>query len=488
MSRPLLAVLLACGCASRVPIAPPDLPLARTPDAAFRARAPAAEPSQPRLEPAPIERRALSNGMSVWVARRTDSPVTSVALAFRGAGSESAAQGIARLTATLLLQGGTRQANGPTLARLSINGQYPRITTFEDGSVLSLDVPSQVTLPAIQLLAQITRSPAFELGAFQVERNRQLYAIGEASLSSMRHLQEAALEELHGGPVFRSPLGLSERVAALTNDDVVRFYASRYRPEQTALIVVGDVELERILASANALFESWTPSLPPSEEPPRTLPELASDRRFVAIDAQKALAYGLCVALGPDPRHEDRAGFELAAMLLGGHAVSRAAEALRYHAGQVYSVGAHVERRGPHDHLVVRLGAERDDFLPVVRSLLAEIERLRHHPVGEEELARAKALFRGRAALALSQNRDVALAFSRDFLAVYPELAAASVERRVLAATAADVQRAAARWLRPDLLQLAALLDGAALKGKLAEFGRVHWLRFRAKDSREEAY
>src|SRR5688572_26421427 len=42
MSRPLLAVLLACGCASRVPIAPPDLPLARTPDAAFRARAPAA--------------------------------------------------------------------------------------------------------------------------------------------------------------------------------------------------------------------------------------------------------------------------------------------------------------------------------------------------------------------------------------------------------------------------------------------------------------
>jgi zinc protease len=480
VSRRLSALLLACGCAGQAAIAPPDLPLARTPDAAFRARAPDPEPIVPRAERAPVERRALSNGMSVWVARRTDSPFTSLALVFRGAGSESAAQGIAQLTATLLLEG-TRQPHGPTLGRLSINGQFPSIETLEDGSVLSLDVLTSVALPAIRFLAQIARDPAFELGAFQVAKNRQLYAISDASLSSTSHLQEAALEELYGGAVFRSLLGKSDRVAALTNDDVLRFYRSRYRPEQTALIVAGDVEPEAAFAAADGSFSGWSPSHAPSAEPPRTPPAIATERRFVALHTEKALAYGLCVALGPDPRHQDRAGFELAAMLLGGHAVSRAAEALRFHTGQVYAVGAGIERRGGQSHLIVRLGSERDDFVAVLRGLLAEIARLREQPVSDEELARAKALFRGRAALSRTRNRDVAELLAGDFLAVQPELAAESVQHRVQRATAADVQRAAAHWLRPDLLQLAAMLDRARFERELGDFGKVHWLQFKAK-------
>jgi zinc protease len=476
----MVALFLACSCASRVPIPPPDPPLARTPDAAFRRAAPAPDPLDSPSEPAPIERRTLSNGMLVQVMRTTASPVTSIALVFRGAGADTHPEGAALLTAKLLLEG-TRQADGSALGHLSINGQSPEVEVFDDGTVLTLRVLAPLALPALTLLSQIARYPAFDPGAFENARNRQLYAISEASLFGMAHLRDAALEELYGGSVFRSTLGKSEAVAAFTSDDVSRFYAARYRPEQTALIVVGDVDPETIFATADSRFDGWTPTLaPPGDLVRKPLP-LATGRHFVALHLDKALAYGLCVAPAPPLDHADSPGFQLAAMLLGGHAVSRAAEALRYHAAQVYAVGARVEQRAGQSHLYVRLASERADFVAATQRLLAEIARLRDQPVTEQELARAKALFNARSLLATSSNADRVESLAVDFLAAHPDLTSEVRLERVRRATSADVQAAAARWLRADQLQLAALLDRAYFNRELGDFGEVRWLHFRAR-------
>src|SRR3954462_8903239 len=65
----------------------------------------------------------------------------------------------------------------------------------------------------------------------------------------------------YGVPLTGS--GTEESIGGLTRDDMVRFHAAWFKPNNATLIVVGDTTAAEIKPKLEKLFAKWSPGEPP---------------------------------------------------------------------------------------------------------------------------------------------------------------------------------------------------------------------------------
>jgi zinc protease len=138
--------------------------------------------------------------------------------------------------------------------------------------------------------------------------------------------------------------------------------------------------------------------------------------------------------------------------VLGGGSASRLYGRIRDEGGQAYSVGSHVSPSKYGASFVVSTQTRTAEVSKVIDTLRAELLRMTREPVGEAELALAKAYLVGSFPLRLDTSSKVA-----DFLVAVEELGlgldyADRYRERIARVTGADVQRVAARYFAPDTL------------------------------------
>ncbi|HWM19001.1 MAG TPA: insulinase family protein [Ilumatobacteraceae bacterium] len=69
----------------------------------------------------------------------------------------------------------------------------------------------------------------------------------------------------------RDPIGTSDAIESMVPEPLRRFYDQWYRPDNAALIVVGDIDVDDIEAAIAERFESLTPRAQPAAEPDLTI-------------------------------------------------------------------------------------------------------------------------------------------------------------------------------------------------------------------------
>src|SRR6185503_3555732 len=123
---------------------------------------PSALPPRPYQFPR-FERRRLANGMQVVVAPVPKLPIaTAIALIDAGAVcDEPGREGIATLTAELLLEGTTDRDGAALADAFERLGASAEVLTDWDGAVVTLTAMAKNLGPAIELLGEVLRSPAF---------------------------------------------------------------------------------------------------------------------------------------------------------------------------------------------------------------------------------------------------------------------------------------------------------------------------------------
>ena len=115
-------------------------------------------------------------------------------------------------------------------------------------------------------------------------------------------------------PYGRPVIGTSASVDSFERDDVVAFFERWYRPENMGLVVVGDIDPERVHAAVDDAFGGRAPI--GDGRPPRAqgLPEalrVTTHQRDIQ-DAYITLAFR-----APELAHEDTPALELLTLLLG---------------------------------------------------------------------------------------------------------------------------------------------------------------------------
>ena len=189
-------------------------------------------------------------------------------------------------------------------------------------TVYQLDLPStdasQLDVGA-KWLRDVADGLAFAAPAIERERHA-MEAERAARAGDPLHALRARMDAFEDGDLrsnARSPLGAPESLAALTPARLQGFYDRWYRPDNAAVVLVGDLPLDVLEQKVRATFGDWAPRGPAGVRAPRTaLARARGAEAQVLTEARLPAIAGICRVSGPEP--EGASDRKLRALLLRG--------------------------------------------------------------------------------------------------------------------------------------------------------------------------
>jgi zinc protease len=433
------------------------------------------EPSEIRPHEFPaVVRRRLSNSLSFLHARSGDLPLVTVrAVLDAGAATERAGQeGLARLT-TEALEGGTAARSGADLAWAmeSIGAQLETLTTWDAAHVAFTTSASRLE-QALDLLAEVVRTPAFPDGEVERVRGEQLAEMMRRSTDPRALADDSAARFIYadGATFSRTVLGLEERVGSFTADDVRAFHAHRFVPGRAAIIVVGDVSADEAEAQVQRAFGDWSgivePTIPSDTSPRHDRTTIHLVDRPGAVQSELRIGH---VGLPRDTA--DYYPLQVMNAILGGAFVSRLNLNLREEHGFTYGVRSGFAFRKAPGPFVIQTAVESDVTVRAIEETLKELDTLVEEGVTDEEVRNARDFLAGVMPLDMQTTDQLAARISELHTYDLPVNYFETARDRLRSVTADEVNRVAKLRLQLDRLVITVVGNAGAVAEGLRGLG-----------------
>ena len=277
----LAAAVLASPIAAAAQSAPAPAPSAR----AATDPAPTVGNQRATLEKI-IQRRVLANGLEVIVVENHGVPIATVEIDVRnGSFTQTPGyEGLAHLYEHMFFNANLDSPSQEEFqAKLSSIGAIFNGTTNEEQVNYYLTVPNDRTEEGIALLAQALRAPLFLEDELTREREVVIGEYDRAESNPFWQLTTAMGKELWGDQWSRkNTIGDRATILATTPAKMRAIQQRYYVPNNTALIVTGDVDPERIFALAQKHYGDWKRRPDPfADAPIPPIPPLARDEAVI---------------------------------------------------------------------------------------------------------------------------------------------------------------------------------------------------------------
>ena len=372
---------------------PPDVEVVTQAPEAERLKPPAAGPALAATLPSPHMFR-LANGLRVITVERHNLPLFTATLVAPGGGAADPANraGLATLTADLLTKGTrTRSATQIASSIEALGGSIDSGADWDSMSI-SLTVKSDQATPALAVLADVARHPAFS--PEEVERART-QAIDDITVTLKDPAQLAGLvasRAVFGNGAYGHALsGTPETLRAITRPDIGAAYQATWRPGQTALILVGDIDPSAARALAERYFGDWNAGRVSPGSVTAPDPGAPPPPRIIVIDMPDAGQATVVVAEPGIARNDpDYYPASIANSVLGGGYSSRLNLEIRIRRGLAYGADSGLSARRESGMIWSQTQTKNPSAAEVVAITLAEMKRLGIEPVGSTELETRK--------------------------------------------------------------------------------------------------
>ncbi|MFH2007271.1 MAG: insulinase family protein [bacterium] len=441
------------------------------PVVAWRAHPPLPGPA-PAIVTPKVESRKLKNGLTVLLVKRPTLPLVAFRLVIRAGSHEDREKvGVASMTADMLNEGVKGSSALQLSERAGQLGTTLSTQADEDGTHLSIVVLKRHARAALQLLTGAALRPTFpkaeltrrQLATVNHVRRLLFHPNAVASLVFQRVLFG------RGHPYGRLDTGRPKDIQALTRADLVGFHRSHYRPDNAALVVVGDVSWDRVLPWVRRAFGGWRASGKPAAV--SVAPQQTAGRLFLVNRPQSAQSVIRVGEIGPSRRHPDMVRLLVMNTILGGSFSSRINMNLREKHGYTYGAYSYFSlNRRPSPFQVVT-SVKTAVTGPALREILRELKSMAGGKVSAAELQLAKQYLSVSVSGWFITNEGVSRAVSRLFLNELPLDFWTRFPTRVRGVTGADVAAVARRHLHPAKVKVVVVGDVTALGDSLQGLG-----------------
>lgn len=423
----------------------------------------------PDFAPPPVVRKRLSNGLEVLVAERRALPIVSTLLLTRGGQTlvPRGKEGLADLTAGLMTEGTA------SLDSLELAGELARIGarlnagfSIESGS-LSLTTLTKHVDRGLELFKDVLLNASFpekELERLRTETLAGLAARADDPVSVARLVFPKLLFSAnHPYGRFETPA----TVKAVTAADAAAFAKSVFTPGNCALIVVGDVDADAIVAKLETALRDWTPGPVPNAPEVPTVSD--PDTTVYLVDkpgsAQSVLLAGHTGITRLDP---DYFAIELMNAVLGGQFSSRINLNLREEKGYTYGARTGFSARKGVGPFLASTSVQTAVTAPALSELVRELTEITGaRPITEAEFGFAQTnLVRG-----FPSEFETTSGFASNLaqVALYglPDDYFTTYQDKLEAVTVADANAVAAKRIKPGNLTILVVGDRAKIESEL---------------------
>ena len=410
-------------------------------------------------------RTVLPNGMRVLIAEMPETRSVSITM-YVGVGSRAESRknaGTSHFLEHMLFKG---TAKRPSAAEISYAvealGGFVNASTDREVTVFTSRVPARHYLVALDVIADMIRAPLLRDADLRMERNVVIEEIRMYRDQPQDRVHTLVDELLYPGhPLGWEIAGREAVVTAMTAADLRTFMDSGYAPGRTVIAIAGNLKADETLRAVEDYLGPMSPrdGLPFARAPK---PSRTRVRTLIKRGEQVHLCVGWRGVAQRDP---DKWAFDILNAVLGEGMSSRLFLELREKRALAYDVHSYEANFSDVGHLVIYAGVAPDRAGEAVAAALAEVARLRDTAVGDAELARVRDFVKGRIELRLEGTSGVAgwLAGQEMF---YERIRTVDeISAIVDGITAADLQRIARQYLRPELAYVSAIGPRVAVAG-----------------------
>jgi zinc protease len=358
-------------------------------------------PSAPRSVtlPKPVE-KTLKNGLRVIVIERGEVPLAAAQLLIKTGGEADPTEqsGLANLTSALLTEGTTTRTAPQIAEAIEALGGSIESGALWDASTARLGVMSTNLDPAMAILADIVRNPAFK--DEEIERQRQqLLDQLSVDMSNVGRLARfvAARAVFGSSPYGHTLTGTPETINRIKRDDIVKFHQAYYRPDNAILVIGGKIKADDAFKMAERMFGDW-------QKPSAPLPAISSGMsettnntkpRVIVVDKPDAgQAAVVLIRAGLMRTDPDYFRGIVANSVLTGYS-GRLNQEIRIKRGLSYGARSTLEVRRGVGPFIAETQTKNPTGAQVASLLVSELNRLSSETITETELAPRKAVLIG---------------------------------------------------------------------------------------------
>ena len=412
-----------------------------------------------------VERADLPGGLRI-VTDRMDS-VETVSLGVwvnAGTRNETAeVNGVSHLLEHMAFKGTRRRSAMDIAAEIENVGGHLNAYTSRESTVYYATVLKEDVDLALDIVSDIVLHSTFDAGELDRERAVILQEIGQANDTPddviFDWFQETAYpDQPLGWPI----LGRADIIRALPREVLTDYIGAQYGPDRMILAAAGNLDYAALAKGAAAAFDGLTPATSGPAAPGRYT---GGDRREVRDLEQAHLVLGFEGIGFDDPDYYAAAVLSTA---LGGGMSSRLFQEVREKRGLVYSIYTFTSAYRDGGLFGIYAGTGADELPELTDVVCGELKRASDAPMGEDEIARARAQIKAGVLMSLESTSSRAERLARQ-LSVYGRVIPIDeIAARIDAVSAEDTRRVAAR-----VLASAPTLTALGPVGRLADYEAV---------------
>ena len=435
---------------------------------------PAPGPARPVNLPAITEKK-LANGLTVVLAPLPNVPKITLQLTIKGSGSDADLAlhpGLSGMAAQLADEG-TQTRNSKQIKEelRSLGGSF-FMNSADDATTISGSSLAEFSERLFALVSDVAQHPAYPEKEVTLAKDNALQELQGARSNPGFLAQERLQKAVFGNHPYSFVTADEKAIKAITRLALQQFAATRYIPNNSVLVVVGDFTPDTLLPQIEKAFGGWkqgrlTPTPTPAT-PKRDRRQIYFVNRPDSVQSQIALG----IATIPR-KHPDYFSLRTADTIFGGSFYSRLTRNIREDKGYTYSPGSSSNTQAIAGSWSVFAAVRNEVTGPTLVEMFYEMDKMRVAPVSAEELDAAKAYSTGNYSFELASQGGLAGRISTVYLYDLPRAFIADFRPKIEALTPADIQKAAAKYFDSYRLAVVIVGDWSKVKDQVTPFGEV---------------
>jgi zinc protease len=436
--------------------------------------------------PRPVE-RTLTNGIKLLVLEehRTSSISVTINIPSSNLRDPEGLPGVAEATAAMMMQGTASRKMRQLADELAEIGATINISAGGGGGggrggggggggtgTITVSALTENFDAALAILTDVLLHPAFPADEFEKWKSRQRGNLEQARTNPNGLANEQLMKVLYPNDARSHTRVTLASLDKMTRDDLIKHYKTYYTPAGDLAGVVGDITARDAAAKLEKALGAWKGA---SVEPVKLAanPPIAEKKIYLIPrpgSVQTVLTFANRAIARTDP---DYVACMVMNQVLGSGPAARLFRIIREEKGYTYGISSSFSASRTANHFSSSTSVRTEVTEPALADILKEFRELREVTVPKDELDGAKRALVASFALGLEnpqgvlqrwiQQREYGL--PEDYWDAYPE--------KIMAITAADVQRVAKKYVPYDNVQIVAVGDAAKIGPLLKKFGTV---------------
>ena len=432
----------------------------------------------PMFTPPIPKRRSLSNGLNVLLIEKPGLPRVSMGLVCQsGAITDPLSKpGISSLVASMILEGTTIRSSTDISSQMEYLGAHLSSSASREYSSISTQALKAHWSTALEIMSDVCRNAIFPKNDLERIRKERLIELTRIS-DNPNWIASTVSRAIQYGPksVYGHPLiGTTESIQKLTRNELLKHFKRSYVPQNSTLIIVGDVIEKEAMDQCNEYFGDWiAPNMVVRPDQCHNVDHHYPGASIFMADKPDAAQSIINASYLTLPRnHSDFYNLTLLNYILGGQFTARLNSNLRQDKGYSYGYTSSVDWCLKPSILTAGGAVQTGVTTEAIKETIKEFDGIKGtRPITSKEFNDAKlGILRGIPSRFETQSQTidqlaqlVVFNLGDDYLESY--------SNEIDAVTKDDVNNLARSILDDKLLKILVVGDKATIEPKLKELG-----------------